>query len=81
MFFICLAVCSRGFLVGCHPCIGLDICHLKGKFNGVLAAATSIDGNNGMYPVAYAVLESENTKSWTWFLESLKKRLAHQTGL
>ncbi|CAI9276461.1 unnamed protein product [Lactuca saligna] len=46
-FFISLTACSKGFLAGCRPYIGLDACHLKGKFNGVLAAATSIDGNNG----------------------------------
>ena len=79
--FISLAACFKGFLVGCRPYIGLDACHLKGKFNGVLVAATSIDDNNGMFPVAYAVLESENTNSWTWFLESLKKLLVHQLVL
>ncbi|GJZ46403.1 transposase, MuDR, MULE transposase domain protein, partial [Tanacetum coccineum] len=35
--------CSRGFLAGCRPYISLDACHLKGRFNGVLAAAVSID--------------------------------------
>ncbi|XP_078158780.1 uncharacterized protein LOC144554295 [Carex rostrata] len=39
-FFISLAACSKGFLLGCRPYLGLDACHLKGKFNGVLAAAT-----------------------------------------
>ncbi|KAL4554548.1 hypothetical protein LXL04_039380 [Taraxacum kok-saghyz] len=73
--------CSKGFLAGCRPYIGLDACHLKGKFNGVLAAATSIDGNNGMFPVAYGVLESENTKSWTWFLKSLEKAIGTPNGL
>ncbi|CAH1421173.1 unnamed protein product [Lactuca virosa] len=34
---------SRGFVPGCRLYIGLDACHLKGKFNGVLAAATGID--------------------------------------
>ncbi|CAH1443875.1 unnamed protein product [Lactuca virosa] len=80
-FFISLTACSKGFLAGCRPYIGLDACHLKGKFNGVLAAATSIDGNNGMFPVAYGVLEAENTKSWTWFLASLKKAIGTPNGL
>ncbi|CAH1421024.1 unnamed protein product [Lactuca virosa] len=80
-FFISLTACSKGFLAGCRPYIGLDACHLKGKFNGVLAAATSIDGNNGMFPVAYGVLEAENTKSWTWFLTSLKKAIGTPNGL
>ncbi|KAL4587087.1 hypothetical protein LXL04_011737 [Taraxacum kok-saghyz] len=80
-FFISLAACSRGFLVGCRPYISLDACHLKGKFNGVLAAATGVDGNNSIFPIAYCVLESENTQSWTWFLESLKKAIGTPSGL
>nr|KAJ0184970.1 hypothetical protein LSAT_V11C900474590 [Lactuca sativa] len=80
-FFISLTACSKGFLAGCRPYIALDACHLKGKFNGVLAAATSIDGNNGMFPVAYGVLEAENTKSWTWFLTSLQKAIGTPNGL
>ena len=65
----------------CRPYISLDACHLKGKFNGVLAAAVSIDGNNSIFPVAYAVLESENTRSWEWFLMSLKKAIGTPNGL
>ncbi|KAI3707878.1 hypothetical protein L2E82_36777 [Cichorium intybus] len=80
-FFISLTACSKGFLAGCRPYIGLDACHLKGKFNGVLAAAISIDGNHGMFPVAYGVLESENTNSWTWFLKSLEKAIGTPNGL
>ncbi|KAJ9546859.1 hypothetical protein OSB04_019402 [Centaurea solstitialis] len=80
-FFISLGACSRGFLAGCRPYIALDACHLKGKFNGVLAAATVIDGNNSIFPIAYCVLESENTLSWTWFLESLKKAIGTPHGL
>nr|GEV65991.1 hypothetical protein [Tanacetum cinerariifolium] len=63
-FFISLIACSMGFLAGCRPYISLDACHLKGKFNGVLVAATGIDGNSSMFPVAYGILELENTSSW-----------------
>nr|XP_043623589.1 uncharacterized protein LOC122595313 [Erigeron canadensis] len=80
-FFISFAACSTGFLVGCRPNISLDACHLKGNFNGVLAAATAIDGNNSIFPVAYGVLESENTKSWTWFLELLERAIGTPNGL
>ncbi|XP_071704018.1 uncharacterized protein [Rutidosis leptorrhynchoides] len=77
-FILCL---SNGFLSGCRPYISLDACHLKGKFNGVLAADMGIDGNNSIFPVAYAVLKSENTKSWSWFLELLKKAIGVPDGL
>ncbi|CAH1415299.1 unnamed protein product [Lactuca virosa] len=80
-FFICLVACPRGFVVGCRPYIGLDACHLKGKFNGVLAASTGIDGTNSIFPIAYYVLESENTQLWTWFLDSLKKAIGTPNGL
>ncbi|KAL4572798.1 hypothetical protein LXL04_019583 [Taraxacum kok-saghyz] len=80
-FFISLAACSRGFVAGCRPYVSLDACHLKGKFNGVLAAATGVDANNSIFPIAYSVLESENTQSWTWFLESLKKSIGTPSGL
>jgi len=40
-----------------------------------------IDGNNCMFPVAYGVLESENTKSWVWFLLALKRAIGTPEGL
>ncbi|XP_038989086.1 uncharacterized protein LOC113462730 [Phoenix dactylifera] len=60
---------------GCRPFIGLDGCHLKRKFRGVMMAATSLDGNNGLFPVAFGIAESENSDSWIWFLEALKESI------
>nr|KAJ0222672.1 hypothetical protein LSAT_V11C200098170 [Lactuca sativa] len=34
-----------------------------------------MDSNNGIYPVAYAAVETEATSSWTWFLELLGEDL------
>ena len=58
-----------GFLGGCRLFIGLDGCHLKGRFGGQLLSATAKDGNDNIFPVAMAVVEQENKDSWTWFLE------------
>ena len=30
-----------------------------------------IDGNNGIYPLAYVVVEAECKSSWLWFLQNL----------
>ena len=56
-----------GFLTGCRPFIGFDGCHLKGNFGGVLLTAVALDANNSIFPIAFAVVESENKETWSWF--------------
>ncbi|XP_021729747.1 uncharacterized protein LOC110696701 [Chenopodium quinoa] len=73
--FICLAPMARGFLSGCRPLIGVDGCHLKGPYPGQILVAVGKDGNNNIYPIAWATVEIENTHTWVWFLESLMKAL------
>lgn len=73
--YICFAACKKGWLAGCRRIIGLDGCHIKGPHDGQLLAAIGIDGDNSMYPIAYAVVESECANTWTWFLEFLTNDL------
>ncbi|XP_039135693.1 uncharacterized protein LOC120273109 [Dioscorea cayenensis subsp. rotundata] len=79
--FICLGPCSKGFLLGCRPFLGLDGCHLKGKYKGVMAAASAIDKCNQLFPLAYGILELENIESWTWFLNGLYEAIGLPNGL
>ena len=67
---------KSGFLNGCRPFIGVDGCHLRGPYGGVLISAVALDGNNGLFPVALAVVESENNESWTFFLENLRDSIS-----
>ncbi|XP_059461899.1 uncharacterized protein LOC132190869 [Corylus avellana] len=69
--YVSLAAMKKGFIEGCRPIIGVDGCFLKGAFKGQLLAAVSRDGNNNMYPIAFAVVEAETKDSWIWFLETL----------
>ncbi|KAL0014690.1 hypothetical protein SO802_001759 [Lithocarpus litseifolius] len=50
-----------------------DFCeqYTKGVVAGQLLVAMGIDGNDGMYPIAYAIVEVENKEIWTWFVENL----------
>ena len=57
------------FLGGCRPFVGLDGCHLKGRFGGQLLFATSKDENDIIFLVAIAMVEQKNNDSWIWFLE------------
>ncbi|KAL2485962.1 MuDR family transposase [Abeliophyllum distichum] len=69
--YVCLAACKVGFLGGCRKVIELDGCFLKSEYGGQLLSAVGIDGNNAMFPIAYAVVDTENGENWTWFLSLL----------
>ena len=73
--YVCMAATKNGFLAGCRRIIGLDGCFLKGPHKGQLLAAVSVDANNSIYPIAYAVVESECYDTWVWFLEFLLEDL------
>ncbi|KAF8408354.1 hypothetical protein HHK36_007503 [Tetracentron sinense] len=70
-FFICFEAMKNEFLEGCRPFIGLDGCHLKGPYGGVLLAAIALDENNRLFPVAFAIVEGETKESWNFFLHYL----------
>ncbi|XP_058783420.1 uncharacterized protein LOC131658103 [Vicia villosa] len=53
--YVCLEACKAAFSYTCRPLIGLDACFLKGEFGGQLMTAVGQDGNNQIYPIAYAV--------------------------
>ncbi|KAL3731106.1 hypothetical protein ACJRO7_028043, partial [Eucalyptus globulus] len=71
---------KNGFLVGCRRVIGLDGCFLKTGLKGMLLCAIGQDGNNQMFPIAWAVVEVESEASWTWFLTRLFIDLNVGTG-
>ncbi|KAK3222145.1 hypothetical protein Dsin_009170 [Dipteronia sinensis] len=54
-----------------RPFIGIDGCHLKGPYGGVLLSAVALDTNSGLYHLAYCICEGETLLSWSWFLRQL----------
>jgi hypothetical protein len=79
--FVCFEACRRGFLEGCRPYLVIDVTFLTGRFKGQLVAACAVGGHNFVFPVAYGVLETESEESWTWFLQNLRRAIAHPNGL
>ena len=61
--FVALRPCIDGFIAGCRPYIGVDASQLKGKYTGQLANATSVDGHNWLYYVAYGIFHSETEEN------------------
>ncbi|XP_057723338.1 uncharacterized protein LOC130939235 [Arachis stenosperma] len=47
----------------------------------VAVLRTSHDGNSNILPVAFALVESENAESWSFFLSHLREHVTPQPGL
>nr|GEV25561.1 hypothetical protein [Tanacetum cinerariifolium] len=43
----------------------------RGPFPGQVLVAVGLDSNNGIYPLAYALVKAESKSSWCWFLKCL----------
>nr|KAJ0184576.1 hypothetical protein LSAT_V11C900472230 [Lactuca sativa] len=69
--YVCLGGMKKGFKACLRDFLGLDGAHMKGPYPGQILTAVGLDSNNGIYPLAYAIVEIENCESWKWFLECL----------
>ncbi|GJV13633.1 mutator type transposase [Tanacetum coccineum] len=47
---------------------------------GQILTAVGVDANNGIYPVAYAIVEAESKASWCWFLNLRGEDLVKATS-
>ncbi|KAK1256920.1 hypothetical protein QJS04_geneDACA016417 [Acorus gramineus] len=70
--FVSFHASLQGFEQGCRPLLFMDRIPLKANNQWKLLAATTVDAEDGLFPVAFAAVEDENFDSWTWFLVQLK---------
>ncbi|KAK3225688.1 hypothetical protein Dsin_005550 [Dipteronia sinensis] len=75
--FMALGACIEGFNTVIRPVITVDATHLKSKTRGVLLVTVCKDGNEMIYPLVFGFTNSENIKSWTWFLTQLRGVILH----
>ncbi|XP_050207476.1 uncharacterized protein LOC126656894 [Mercurialis annua] len=78
--YVCLAACKQEWMACCRKIIGMDGCFLKGLCIGQLMCAIGRDGNNQMFPIAWAVVQVENHDNWGWFIRLLAYDLQLQRG-
>ncbi|KAL2929721.1 Early nodulin-12 [Bienertia sinuspersici] len=78
--FLCFDGVAKGWIEGCRKVLCVDACFLKTFLGGQLLAAIGRDGNDQMYPVAWAVVEGENNQSWEWFINEVKQSLQLNDG-
>ncbi|XP_077215579.1 uncharacterized protein LOC143850199 [Tasmannia lanceolata] len=65
----------RSFQRTLRSIVLVDGTHLRGKYLGILLIAVGVDGNNGLVPLAFGVVETENEDSWCWFLYLVKRHV------
>uniref|UniRef100_A0A2P2MXP3 SWIM-type domain-containing protein n=1 Tax=Rhizophora mucronata TaxID=61149 RepID=A0A2P2MXP3_RHIMU len=65
-----------GFQNGCRPLLFLDSTNVKSKYHEILLTATALDGDDGVFPVSFAIIDVENEDNWHWFLEQLRSLIS-----
>ena len=71
--------CARAFQHSTRV-VGLDACHIKARYGGVLLVMSVLDGNGNVFPCALGVAESENMATWTWFVNLVRAGLHIEDG-
>ncbi|KAL9688447.1 hypothetical protein QQ045_032868 [Rhodiola kirilowii] len=74
------AECNHAFK-HCHPILSIDGTHMYGKYDAKLLVAFSLDANNGVVHIAFALVESENTSSWSRFMRCIREGVTSRQGL
>ncbi|KAM7511582.1 hypothetical protein LguiB_010457 [Lonicera macranthoides] len=79
--FVSFSASISGFKNGCRPVLFLESTSLKSKYREILLTATALDGNDGFFPVAFAIVDEDDNDNWHWFLEQLKSAISSSQTL
>ncbi|KAL0319843.1 UNVERIFIED_CONTAM: hypothetical protein Sradi_5245800 [Sesamum radiatum] len=63
---------AQGFRY-CRNVISVDGTHLYTRYKHKLLVAVTLDANNQVLPLAFALVDEETLASWTWFLQMLAR--------
>jgi hypothetical protein len=57
----------------CCDVLSIDGMFLMGKYEGTILIAIGIDADRQLVPLAFAIVEKENSGSWGWFLHLVRR--------
>ncbi|GJR74989.1 transposase, MuDR, MULE transposase domain protein [Tanacetum coccineum] len=78
--YVCLGALKLGFRACRRELLGLDDAFMKGPFSSQVLAGVGLDSNNGIYPLAYALVEAEKHRRCLRHIhENMKHRWCGQT--
>ncbi|TVU18456.1 hypothetical protein EJB05_34558, partial [Eragrostis curvula] len=58
-----------------RPVISIDSCFLSGRYRGKLLIACGYDAENRLLPIAFAIVEKEDSDNWGWFMRWLRNEV------
>ncbi|XP_057812344.1 uncharacterized protein LOC131026495 [Salvia miltiorrhiza] len=79
--FVSFLSCVESFQNVCRPILFLNATSLKSRYQESLLTATAVDADDGFFPVAFSIVDSENDDNWHWFLEQLKSAISTSSPL
>ncbi|KAK6162873.1 hypothetical protein DH2020_002714 [Rehmannia glutinosa] len=65
----------------CRPVIVVDGTFLKASYGGTLLSACTHDGNESIFPLTFAVVDSENDGSWVCFFTKIRQTFGLREGM
>lgn len=78
--FVAMGACVKGFQF-MRKVVVIDGTHLRVKYAGCLLTASAQDGNYQIFPLAFAIVDGENDKSWEWFFDQLSSFVPDNEGV
>ncbi|CAL8117861.1 unnamed protein product [Prunus armeniaca] len=75
--FICFKASIDGFR-WCRPMLFIDGTFVTNKYKGTLLGATAKNGNEEVFPFAFAIVSGETVDNWRWFLQRISEVLVDE---
>ena len=72
--------CIDGFPY-CKRMIQVDGTWLYGRYSHILLIVVTQDGDNNIFPDAFAIVEQESAEAWNFFLTNLREHVVREDGI